>query len=530
MNRKDFISLNFLNLVKFRKAKNNYLFNKINEGLYESYDSNTGEHVTFSKVTNYLNGFKISHSDCDGVIYIKIGKLFFKRNYYGPINIKWFGAKGNGIVDDTNSFKKALSLLSTAGYQSGGGSIYVPLGNYKITSSILINRSQVKIIGAGIDLTFIEPTGDFEYAFQYVGSSYDHWLNAVELKDLTIKAKDFSGSGLKVEYVGLRSLFENINIFDCGNKGIYCKGSFDHTYHNIEVRGCGNYGLHIYEQNKRTNANLRFEENSFLIFDNIRPIANHKNGIQWLIQGGDSFRLINCKPSEGLVGLRLDCLANRFEISGFYIDGSGIESTGIQIDDEYTRSINIQNLSVFRVRYAVEIINGRGISIDYVQIENDNNFQLGKAVYVHSTCVGDVYYNGYNDNYSNRFVDRSNNLSTSLKFIGNKNVDGEIEKPLTAKVKTMTVKVMMKEGSNTSDVINVKLLHLFKQIFYVGNNINNIGLLGRDKNYPNIMAYSSVQNLSSINVVVRILDANFTVSENVVIDVQLMIVGDVIIK
>ena len=53
------------------------------------------------------------------------------RQYDGAINVKWFGAKGDAVADDTLSIKKALLAAK-------GGTLYVPRGIYKITESITI--------------------------------------------------------------------------------------------------------------------------------------------------------------------------------------------------------------------------------------------------------------------------------------------------------------------------------------------------------------------------------------------------------
>lgn len=53
-----------------------------------------------------------------------------------------FGAVGNGTADDTGAFVNALASFS------GSGSLYVPPGTYKITSTITIPE-RVKVFGAG---------------------------------------------------------------------------------------------------------------------------------------------------------------------------------------------------------------------------------------------------------------------------------------------------------------------------------------------------------------------------------------------
>lgn len=80
---------------------------RVNDTLIELLDSYTGEYVTFSKVAKYTDGSNMNDAKCDGVIYRKLGNEYFKRNFTGPVNVKWFGAKCDGVTDDTTAVTKA---------------------------------------------------------------------------------------------------------------------------------------------------------------------------------------------------------------------------------------------------------------------------------------------------------------------------------------------------------------------------------------------------------------------------------------
>lgn len=54
----------------------------------------------------------------------KLNNEFLNRG----TNVKWFGAKGDGVTDDTTSIQNAIDSLST----TGGGTVIVPAGNYMI--------------------------------------------------------------------------------------------------------------------------------------------------------------------------------------------------------------------------------------------------------------------------------------------------------------------------------------------------------------------------------------------------------------
>jgi hypothetical protein len=70
--------------------------------LYGIIDQYTGEEITLSKVTGPLT--------IDGIIYFQLGSEYFIRNF-DSINVKWFGAIGDGITDDSNALIKMTSSL-----------------------------------------------------------------------------------------------------------------------------------------------------------------------------------------------------------------------------------------------------------------------------------------------------------------------------------------------------------------------------------------------------------------------------------
>jgi len=63
----------------------------------------------------------------------------------GPtIDVRAFGAKGNGTTDDTVAFDAALNAANTA----GGGTVNVPCGNYKVSHTFYL-YSNTRLLGSG---------------------------------------------------------------------------------------------------------------------------------------------------------------------------------------------------------------------------------------------------------------------------------------------------------------------------------------------------------------------------------------------
>jgi len=62
----------------------------------------------------------------------------------GFLNVKEFGARGNGSIDDTQSFQNAINAAID------GDTIFIPNGNYRIIGSLIIeNKRGMRILGSG---------------------------------------------------------------------------------------------------------------------------------------------------------------------------------------------------------------------------------------------------------------------------------------------------------------------------------------------------------------------------------------------
>lgn len=99
----------------------------------------------------------------------------------GEINVKLFGAKGDGVTDDTVAIQAAINELP----QNNGGVVFFPPGIYVISSSlVLTNINFVTFRGSGVGCTQLNRASGF------AGATFNTLLNTVRVYDLTLP--DFS--------------------------------------------------------------------------------------------------------------------------------------------------------------------------------------------------------------------------------------------------------------------------------------------------------------------------------------------------
>lgn len=107
--------------------------------LYGVIDQETGEWFNFKKVITWIDGTTMNSLLVDSVIYIEVDGEFFKRSFSGPVNPFWFGAKGDGITDDTAAIQKAIDIFQTGSLIDCGITIRFERGTYLVANLILKN-------------------------------------------------------------------------------------------------------------------------------------------------------------------------------------------------------------------------------------------------------------------------------------------------------------------------------------------------------------------------------------------------------
>ena len=79
-----------------------------------------------------------SSTDNHGTVIVDSNSSRWKRDFKHRLNVKWFGAKGDGTTDDTTAVRQALIV---------GRYVYFPLGTYLLTSSVSVTNPGTHLVG-----------------------------------------------------------------------------------------------------------------------------------------------------------------------------------------------------------------------------------------------------------------------------------------------------------------------------------------------------------------------------------------------
>jgi hypothetical protein len=150
-------------------------------------------------------------------------------------NIKDFGAIGDGVANDTAALQAAINAIPSI-----GGSIYIPAGRYKITSTITIYNKTVSIYGDGSGQSTAATDGSI-IVFHSLGTSNGFVFDNVDgayMRDIAIGADASTRptGGYLVVYQGTSAGFyhadwQNVSVAG-GYNGTWLKNGFNFKAYN----------------------------------------------------------------------------------------------------------------------------------------------------------------------------------------------------------------------------------------------------------------------------------------------------------
>ncbi len=135
-------------------------------------------------------------------------------NYTGTIfNVKNYGAKGDGITNDT----AAINAARAAADNTPWSTVYLPTGTYVINQALDPGRDQVRWLGDGKNLTSIKAINGSSQRFLFFNESVA--AKQITFQDLTLDANKKNGTSI--------------------SKTTYLRNTSDLQYLNVKINGEG---------------------------------------------------------------------------------------------------------------------------------------------------------------------------------------------------------------------------------------------------------------------------------------------------
>lgn len=151
---------------------------------------------------------------------ISVGNIMAKVTEGGCTNVKMYGAKGDGVADDTAIIQRLLNK------DSDKAEIYLPKGKYLITSPLTISKA-VHIYGDGFGQTGENTNGSGDglttVVFNNNGAGFLinslNYIFNVIIENMEIVGSRKCTNGIAL-YSGVMCSFLNLHIRECQNAGI----------------------------------------------------------------------------------------------------------------------------------------------------------------------------------------------------------------------------------------------------------------------------------------------------------------------
>ncbi|OHB57806.1 MAG: hypothetical protein A2Y12_17265 [Planctomycetes bacterium GWF2_42_9] len=168
------------------------------------------------------------------------------------VNVKSFGAVGDGISNDTNAITKALDYINVAG-EYGKNTLYFPAGEYLVTSTLTI-PTNCKILGDGRNDSPTAPLGSIILG-EHTGSAIISLAGqyGCQIENMCIKGDSVvtPQTGLLLGRTSAASAGGHIikNVSVCGYYGkaaIYSIASEENDYIQIFASVAGGTAKHVY--------------------------------------------------------------------------------------------------------------------------------------------------------------------------------------------------------------------------------------------------------------------------------------------
>ena len=274
----------------------------------------------------YYDEADTTSADNTGTILVTADGKRVKRVLSGHVSVKWFGAEGDGVIDDTATIQKAVTFSCNNKYR-----LYIPTGNYLINSSFISVTGAVHIFGDGCASStqrglsrFIttNTTGDL---FNFTNSGGKVTLERISFENISYTTPVSGSVALNFQNADCTE-FNQVSIINFYNN-IFIKSGIYYNFNGLYCFDPVNIGVLIRNVTHTDVGDMSFDGCYFIInyFTNRVPLGS---AIKW--ESGGGLRVTNSKinfSGNAKWKIGIDINPNTLSVTSvFIINGNSIEN------------------------------------------------------------------------------------------------------------------------------------------------------------------------------------------------------------
>jgi hypothetical protein len=223
------------------------------------------------------------------------------------LDVKTYGALGNGITDDTTAIQSAINAAASG----GGSSVFFPPGVY-LASQIVLTQG-ISLVGSGMNAapwglgtTLQQKAGvNQHFIVSHSEDVYQHW-SVISNMRLMGDRSNTSGSGIHFSVAsGEGTKFEHLLIEGFAAEGIYVWGGEPLYVEDVHTFANGTYGVNV---NPTGAAPMQTHLLTMISGDDngtalihLGPSRGVGSAVTWLIEGVKAEKHIPGKQNDAIV-------------------------------------------------------------------------------------------------------------------------------------------------------------------------------------------------------------------------------------
>lgn len=243
-----------------------------------------------------------------------------------PVNVKDYGAEGDGTTDDTTAIQNAIDAAETLAGTVGSASVYFPGGAYLISSTLTVQQDCIELVGCGGGAdsslsgvgpgvgSVLVPSADFAnntYVLNVSNDSKNRPLAGVRMRGFRIhEDTELNNTVNGIYWKVYRGFMEDVFIEDMSGNGLVIQGhgspawnTYESKFHNVHVRQCnGSYGMGLLSNT----ADMHFTD----------CVIQGNDGVGLYVSGGASCHYVSCHMTGNLNNVHLDGGGSRSKFIG----------------------------------------------------------------------------------------------------------------------------------------------------------------------------------------------------------------------